>query len=86
MDIQKLDYMKSFEDDLKTVYAVDKKYLPMFKKMAAVLHEIAPFIDLTEKKLQNFKEVFVQNTVTIYKTYADNLETYQKHHNLSLHK
>ncbi|MCR3905910.1 MAG: hypothetical protein NUK62_02610 [Tenericutes bacterium] len=78
--------MKSFETDLKEQLSVDKKYLPISKKLVAVLRDINPFISQTIDKQVKIKEKFFQTMVEINKTYAENMENYQRSLDLIIEK
>lgn len=78
MDIQKLDYIKVFDTELKTQLNVDKKYLPVYKKLAAVLRSVNPTIQKVSESHLQTKEHYVQNALLINKTYAEAIENFQK--------
>jgi golgin subfamily A member 4 len=78
MDIQKLDYIKVFDTELKTQLNVDKKYLPVYKKLAAVLRSVNPMITQVEKTHEETKENYLQTSLSINKSYAEAIENFQK--------
>jgi len=74
----KPDFLKSLETDLKAQLAIDKKYLPIQKKMAALLRDISPFMIDIEAHQKAIKEEFLQASIQIHKSYAENMDSYQK--------
>lgn len=78
MTIFKLDYLKSFENDLKQQLNVDKKYLPISKKLVALLREINPFLETLHKSMSDLEKEFNQKNLLIHKSYAENLENFSK--------
>ncbi|MDX9692443.1 MAG: hypothetical protein RBT45_08295, partial [Acholeplasmataceae bacterium] len=78
MTIFKLDYLKSFENDLKQQLAIDKKYLPISKKLVAILREINPYLESIDKNLKILEEEFIAQNLLINKSYAENLENFTK--------
>ncbi|MDR4968487.1 MAG: hypothetical protein RG740_02580, partial [Acholeplasmataceae bacterium] len=78
--------MKSFETDLKEQLSVDKKYLPISKKLVAVLRDVNPFLAQTIEKHNQVKEKFFQTMVEINKDYAENMENYKRSLDLIIEK
>ena len=60
MVIRKFEYLKSFENDLKLQLSVDKKYLPISKKLVVLLREINPYLAKIEENQHPY--FFVLNT------------------------
>ncbi len=78
IDIQKLDYLKSYETEFKNQFAVDKKYLPISKKLVAILRDINPFFEQIANREDHAKALFVQNNLNINRTYGENIENYHR--------
>ncbi len=78
MDIQKLDYIKVFDTELKTQFNIDKKYLPVYKKLASVLRSVNPMITKVSETHAKTKESYVQTSLSINKNYAEAIDNYQK--------
>ncbi|MBU1093660.1 MAG: hypothetical protein KKH01_04275 [Firmicutes bacterium] len=76
MLIQKFEYLKSFENDLKQQLSVDKKYLPISKKLVVLLREINPFIEMISKNQQEIDTKYLQKSLNINKAYASNIENF----------
>ena len=78
MTIFKLDYLKSFESDLKQQLSIDKKYLPISKKLVALLRDVNPFLLTVERHLETSHQNFLNENVFINKSYAENIENFSK--------
>lgn len=78
--------MKSFETELKQILSIDKKYLPISKKLGVVLRDLQPFLSKINAIESKHKESFVLESVNVHKTYAENLENYQKSLKLIIEK
>ena len=78
MVIQKLENIKEFDTELKTQFNVDKKYLPVYKKLAAVLRSVNPMFSEVEETQIKTKELFVQTSLSINKSYAEAIDNFQK--------
>jgi hypothetical protein len=78
MDIQKLEYIKVFDTELKTQFNIDKKYLPVYKKLASVLRSVNPMISKVSETHAKTKETYVQTSLSINKSYAEAIDNYQK--------
>ena len=78
MHIQKLDYLKSYETELKNQFAVDKKYLPIYKKLVVILHDYNPFFEKIKSREEKAKELFVNNSLSINRAYGENIENFHR--------
>ncbi len=78
MLIQKFEYLKSFSSDLKQQLSVDKKYLPISKRLVVLLSEINPFIDEISKNQQNLSTKYLNRSLNINKAYAFNIENFHR--------
>ena len=78
IDIQKLDYLKSYETEFKNQFAVDKKYLPISKKLVVILREINPFFAQIATREEKAKELFIKNSLVINRNYGENIENYHR--------
>jgi len=78
MVIQKFEYLKSFENDLKQQLSVDKLYLPISKKLVVLLRQINPFLESIQKNQQELKTNFLQKNLNINKAYAASVENFHR--------
>ena len=78
MTILKFEYLKSFDSDLKTQLSVDKKYLPISKKLVVLLRDVNPFLDSIEKRIKEIESRHLVTSLNINKSYAENIENYQR--------
>jgi golgin subfamily A member 4 len=78
ISIQKLDYLKSYETEFKNQFAVDKKYLPISKKLVVILRDINPFLDNILSKEEKAKEISIKNNLNINRAYGENIENYHR--------
>ncbi|MDY0295454.1 MAG: hypothetical protein RBQ71_06560, partial [Acholeplasmataceae bacterium] len=74
----KLEYVKEFEAELKQLLAIDKKYLPIQKQLAALLRGLNPFLTQIEKNQKDSQKHFIEESLKINRHYADNMENYQR--------
>lgn len=78
MSLHKLDYIKQFDTDLKQLLSIDKKYLPIQKKLAVVLRGMNPFMQNVDKDVQQIEDLFIQRSLKINRHYAENMENFQR--------
>lgn len=78
MKVFKLEFIKEFDADLKQLLSIDKKYLPIQKKLAVVLRSMNPFFSELEKGHQLIKDQFIQRSLQINRHYAENMENFQR--------
>jgi len=78
MLIQKFEYLKTFENDLKQQLSNDKKYLPISKKLVVLLREINPFLEEIEKNQQNLTARYLKRNLNINKAYASSVENFHR--------
>jgi hypothetical protein len=76
--IQKFEYLKSFQNDLKQQLSVDKKYLPISRKLVVLLREISPYLAKIQKNQQNLKAIQLQKSLGINKIYAQSVENFHR--------
>jgi len=86
MCVLKLEYVKSFEADLKQLLAIDKKYMPIQKKLAAVLRSLNPSLQKVQNTMEDINKMFLQKSLQINRHYAENMETYQRSLNVLIQK
>src|SRR3989339_498755 len=86
MVLHKLEYIKQFDADLKQLLSIDKKYLPIQKKLAVVLRGINPFFQTIDKEIQEMDDRFIQKSLQINRHYAENMENFQRSLNVLIHK
>ena len=78
MDILKFDYLKTYETDLKQQLSVDKKYLPISKKLVVLLRDINPFLAEISDKHKKLNAEYLQKSININKTYAESIDNFQR--------
>lgn len=78
MRIQKFEYLKTFENELKQQLSDDKKYLPISKKLVVLLHEISPFLEGIANNQQQITEKHLIKNLNINKSYASNIENFHR--------
>ena len=78
MLIQKFDYLKTFENDLKQQLSNDKKYLPISKKLVVLLREINPFLEDIAKNQQDITAKYLKRNLDINKAYASSVENFHR--------
>ncbi|PKK97023.1 MAG: hypothetical protein CVV58_03365 [Tenericutes bacterium HGW-Tenericutes-3] len=78
MVIQKFEYLKSFENDLKLQLSNDKKYLPISKKLVVLLREINPYLSKIQDNQQKLKAIQLQKSLDINKAYARSVENFHR--------
>lgn len=86
MVLHKLEYIKQFDADLKQLLSIDKKYLPIQKKLAAVLRGMNPFLQTIDKEVQQMDDRFIQKSLQINRHYAENMENFQRSLQVLIHK
>jgi len=82
----KLEYVKSFEADLKQLLAIDKKYTPIQKKLAAVLRSLNPNLQKLQGHVDEINTLFIQKSLQINRHYAENMDHYQRSLNVLIQK
>lgn len=78
MLIQKFEYLKTFEIDLKQQLSDDKKYLPISKKLVVLLREINPYLESIAKNQSIISEKYLTRNLNINKAYASNVENFYR--------
>lgn len=78
MVIQKFEYLKTFEQDLKQQLGADKKYLPISRRWAALLRAVNPMITTTESTLKTLKEDFDHHNLLLNRAYLEFVENSQR--------
>lgn len=78
MDILKFEYLKSYETDIKQQLSIDKKYLPISKKLVVLLRDINPFLSNVNEKHKKLSAEYLQKSININKTYAESIENFQR--------
>ncbi len=78
MLIQKFEYLKTFEIDLKQQLSDDKKYLPISKKLVVLLREINPFLENISKNQQEITAKYLSRNLNINKAYASSVENFHR--------
>lgn len=78
MLIQKFEYLKTFENDLKQQLSNDKKYLPISKKLVVLLREINPFLEEIAKNQQELIAKYLKRNLDINKAYASSVENFHR--------
>lgn len=86
MCVLKLEYIKSFEADLKQLLAIDKKYMPIQKKLAAVSRSLNPNLGKVQASMDEINKLFLQKSLQINRHYAENMELYQRSLNVLIQK
>ena len=82
----KLDHIKDIDVELKQLLAIDKKYLPIQKKLAVVLRGLNPFLTQIDKDQQLNQSHFLQASLKINRHYAENMEHFQRSLNVLIQK
>ena len=84
--IFKLDELKTFENDLKQLLSVDKKYLPISKKWVAFLRELNPYLDQMQSILNVKQQNYLNKSVEINQHFAEQTDNYHQSLQLLLNK
>jgi hypothetical protein len=84
--VLKLDHIKDIDVELKQLLAIDKKYLPIQKKLAVLLRGLNPFLTQIDKDQQQNQSRFLQESLKINRHYAENMEHYQRSLNVLIQK
>ena len=74
----KMDYIKSFDVNLKDLLSSDKKYQPIQKSLAVLLRSIQPEFEKINKKLDVSHDDFVKESLNINKNYAENVDNFHR--------
>ncbi len=86
MVIQKFEYLKTFEQDLKQQLGSDKKYLPVARRWAALLRAVNPMINQTENTLKTLKEDADHDNLLLNRSYLEFVENSQRSFKVLLDK
>lgn len=86
MCVLKLENIKSYEADLKQLLSIDKKYMPIQKKLAAVLRSLNPSLQKVQGHIDEINKIFIQKSLQINRHYAENMDNFQRSLNALIQK
>lgn len=72
----KLEKVKDFEQELKQLLSIDKKYLPIQKQLVGLLRSMNPFLSDIEEHQIKINEIFIKKSLQINRQYAENMENF----------
>ena len=75
--VQKLDFIKTYEAELKQLLAQDKQYLPFQKKLVGLLRRINPDLTKFSQLEDSSKQQFIDKSLWINRHYAENIEHFK---------
>lgn len=84
--VQKLEFIKAFETELKELFSQDKQYLPFQKKLVGILRRLNPDLTKISQTEDETKQLFIETSLWINRHYAENIEYFKASLESETHK